>query len=91
MGISFLIFGLGVLTGKPFFEMFLTSVAVVVAAVPEGLLPALTVVLATGMQKLAKHKGLIRKMTAAETLGCVSVICADKTGTLTRGELKIKL
>ena len=87
--VNILIFGLGVLSGKPFFEMVLTSVAVVVAAVPEGLLPAMTVILAIGMQRLARHKGLVRKMLAAETLGSVSVICADKTGTLTQGEMRV--
>jgi len=89
VGINILIFGLGVLTGKPLFEMFLTSVAVVVAAVPEGLLPAMTVILAISMQRLARHKGLVRRMLAAETLGSISVICADKTGTLTRGEMRV--
>ena len=89
VGINILIFGIGILTGVPFFEMFLTSVAVVVSAVPEGLLPAMTVVLAVGAQKLAKHKGLVRKMVAAETLGSVSVICTDKTGTLTKGEMRV--
>ena len=83
------IFGLGILTGKPLLEMFMTSVAVVVAAVPEGLLPAMTVILAIGMQRLAKQKGLVRKMIAAETLGAVSVICSDKTGTLTQGEMRV--
>ncbi|MCH7641115.1 cation-transporting P-type ATPase, partial [Patescibacteria group bacterium] len=63
--------------------------AVVVAAVPEGLFPAMTVILAIGMQRLACHKGLVRKMLAAETLGSVSVICADKTGTLTQGEMRV--
>ncbi len=87
--VNVLIFGIGVFTGKPLFEMFLTSVAVVVAAVPEGLLPAMTVILAIGMQRLAKHNGLVRKMLAAETLGSVSVICSDKTGTLTQGEMRV--
>lgn len=86
---NILIFGIGILTGQPIFEMFLTSVAVVVAGIPEALLPAMTVVLAIGMQKLARNKGLVRKMMAAETLGCVSVICTDKTGTLTRGEMRV--
>ncbi|MFH1827020.1 MAG: HAD-IC family P-type ATPase [bacterium] len=89
IGVNILIFSIGILTGKPFFEMFMTSVAVVVAAVPEGLLPAMTVVLAIGTQKLAKHKGLVRKMVAAETLGSVSVICTDKTGTITKGEMRV--
>ncbi|MCD4694076.1 HAD-IC family P-type ATPase, partial [bacterium] len=87
--VNIIIFAIGIMTGKPLFEMFLTSVAVVVAAVPEGLLPAMTVILAIGMQKLAKHNGLVRKMVAAETLGSVSVICSDKTGTLTQGEMRV--
>ena len=86
---NIVIFGLGVATGKPILEMFLISVAMVVAAVPEGLLPAMTVILAIGMQRLAKQKGLVRKMLATETLGSVSVICSDKTGTLTQGEMRV--
>lgn len=89
IGINVVIFCIGVIKGVPFYEMFLTSVAIVVSAVPEGLLPAMTVVLAIGTQKLAKHKGLVRKMVAAETLGSVSVICTDKTGTLTKGEMRV--
>lgn len=87
--INALIFGLGILAGKPFLEMFMTSVAMIVAAIPEGLLPAMTVILAIGMQRLAKQKGLIRKMLATETLGAVTVICSDKTGTLTKGEMRL--
>lgn len=87
--VNVVIFGLGLLFGKPLFEMFMTSVAMVVAAVPEGLLPAMTVILAIGMQRLAKQKGLVRKMLATETLGSVSVICSDKTGTLTQGEMRV--
>ncbi len=87
--INVAIFGLGLLMGKSLLEMFMTSIAMVVAAVPEGLLPAMTVILAIGMQRLAKQKGLVRKMLATETLGSVSVICSDKTGTLTRGEMRV--
>jgi P-type Ca2+ transporter type 2C len=87
--LNIFIFVLGILTGKPLFEMFMTSVAVVVAAIPEGLLPAMTVILAIGMQRLAKQNGLVRKMLAVETLGSVSVICSDKTGTLTQGEMRV--
>lgn len=87
--VNIIIFAVGIMTGKPLFEMFLTSVAVVVAAVPNGLLPAMTIILAIGMQKLSKHNGLVRKMLAAETLGSVSVICSDKTGTLTKGEMRV--
>lgn len=89
IGINAFIFFLGVLAGKAPLEMFLTSVAVIVAATPEGLLPALTIILAIGMQNLARHKGLVRKMLAAEALGSVSVICVDKTGTVTQGEMRV--
>ncbi|MFO7807289.1 MAG: HAD-IC family P-type ATPase [Candidatus Moraniibacteriota bacterium] len=87
--VNIFIFGLGVFKGEPFFEMFLTSVAMVVAAIPEGLLPAMTVILAVGMQKLAKERGLIRRMITTETLGSISVICSDKTGTLTKGKMRM--
>lgn len=87
--INLVIFAVGLLRSQPLIEMFLTSVAMVVAAVPEGLLPAMTVILAVGMQRLAKENGLVRKMLATETLGSVSVICSDKTGTLTQGEMRV--
>lgn len=87
--ISLLIFTIGITTGKDIFEMFLTSVAVAVAAIPEGLPIAVTVILALGMQRVLKKKGLIRKMVAAETLGSTSIIATDKTGTLTEGKMQI--
>jgi P-type Ca2+ transporter type 2C len=87
--LNIIVFGLGILMWKPIFEMFLTSVSMVVAAVPEWLLPAMTIILAVWMQKLAKQKGLVRKMLATETLGAVSVICSDKTWTLTQGEMRV--
>ncbi|KKS31695.1 hypothetical protein A2380_03745 [candidate division WWE3 bacterium RIFOXYB1_FULL_43_24] len=70
-------------------EIFTTSVALAVSSIPEGLLVSLTVVLAVGMQKILKRKGLVRKLAAAETLGGVTVICVDKTGTLTQGQMKV--
>lgn len=85
--VNLLIFLLGVILHKSIYEMFLTSVALVVAAVPEGLMPAMSIILATGMQKLSKRKGLVRRMLAAETLGSITTICTDKTGTLTTGEM----
>ncbi len=88
VAINIVIFLLGILTGVPLLQMFLTSVAVVVSAVPEGLIPAMTVILTVGMNKLVKNKGLVRKLVAAETLGSVSVICTDKTGTLTVGQMQ---
>jgi len=86
--INVIIFAVGIFTGIPLLEMFMTAVAVVVSAVPEGLIPAMTVILTVGMNKLVKKNGLVRKLVAAETLGSVTVICADKTGTLTQGEMR---
>jgi len=87
--ICLLIFGLGIIFGRDKFEMFLTSVAVAVAAIPEGLPVAITVILALGMQRILKKQGLVRKMVAAETLGSTSIICTDKTGTLTEAKMKV--
>ncbi|MFA6513940.1 MAG: HAD-IC family P-type ATPase [Patescibacteria group bacterium] len=84
-----IIFFIGILLGRDIFEMFMVSVVIVVSAVPEGLIPAMTIILAVGMQRLANKQGLVRRAVAAETLGSVSVICADKTGTLTQGEMMI--
>ncbi|PIS08781.1 hypothetical protein COT75_04845 [Candidatus Beckwithbacteria bacterium CG10_big_fil_rev_8_21_14_0_10_34_10] len=87
--ICLIIFFEGILRQRPWLEMFTLSVAVAVAAIPEGLVIALTVILTLGMQKILKRKGLVRKLLAAETLGSVDVICADKTGTLTEGKMKV--
>ena len=87
--ITFLLFITGEFLGYGFLEMFTISVAVAVAAIPEGLIVTLTVILALGMQRILKRKAVVRKLLAAETLGSVSVICADKTGTLTEGELQV--
>jgi len=87
--VSATLFFIGLASGKDFLEMFATSVAVAVSAIPEGLLIALTVILALGMHKMYKVKALVRKMVSAETLGSVNFICADKTGTLTRGEMVV--
>lgn len=87
--LSFLILTTGLLAGKSFGEMFSTSVALAVAAIPEGLAVSLTVILAVGMQRILKRKALARRLLAAETLGSVTVICTDKTGTLTEGRFKV--
>ena len=87
--LSFLIFVLGIATGRDMFEMFLTAVAVAVAAIPEGLPVAITIILALGMQRILKKQGLVRKMVAAETLGSTSIIATDKTCTLTEGKMKV--
>jgi len=84
-----LMFFIGLLAGRPLAEMFATSIAVAVSAIPEGLTIALTVILALGMQEILRRKGLVRSLIAAETLGATSVICTDKTGTLTEGQMKV--
>ncbi len=87
--ICIFIFIEGIITGNSFLEMFTTSVAVAVAAIPEGLPVAMTVILALGMQRILKKKGLVRKLISAETLGSTSVIATDKTATLTEGKIKV--
>jgi len=79
----------GLLTGGKFIEMFETVVAVAVAAIPEGLPVAMTVILSLGMQQILRKKGLVRRLASAETLGSTSIICTDKTATLTEGKMKV--
>ncbi len=86
---SIFIFIEGMLTGGDFVEIFTISVAVAVASIPEGLPVAMTVVLALGMQRILKRKGLIRRLASAETLGSTSVILTDKTGTLTQAKMRV--
>jgi Ca2+-transporting ATPase len=84
-----LIFTLGVWRGLPASEMFLIAIAIAVAAMPEGLPAAVTVVLAIGMESILKKKGLVRNLLAAETLGSTTVILTDKTGTLTKAKMTV--
>ncbi len=79
----------GILIGKDFLELFTLSIAIAVSAVPEGLAAAVTIILVLGMQIILKRKALIRKLVAAETLGSTTVICSDKTGTLTEGKMNV--
>src|SRR3989338_11052413 len=81
------VFVVGVFFGKPWLEMFLTAVAIAVSAIPEGLPISMTVVLAIGVETMAKRKGVVRKLIAAETLGGTTVILTDKTGTLTMAKM----
>jgi len=79
----------GLVMGRGFFEMLRTSIILAIAAVPEGLLIAVTVILVLGMRKILKRSGLVKKLLAVETLGSVTVICTDKTGTLTEGRMRV--
>lgn len=81
------IFALGLLRGIPLLEIFMSSVSLAVAAIPEGLPAVVTVALALGVQRMVRRDVLVRRLSAVETMGCLQVICTDKTGTLTVGEM----
>jgi Ca2+-transporting ATPase len=79
----------GLLMGGDFLNMLRTSIILAIAAVPEGLLIAVTVILVLGMRKILRRSGLVKKLLAVETLGSVTTICTDKTGTLTEGRMRV--
>ncbi len=85
-----LIVALGLLRGQPFLEMLIFGVALAVAVVPEALPAVVTISLAIGVQRMVKRHALMRRLPAVETLGCTSVICSDKTGTLTKDEMTVR-
>lgn len=84
-----IVFALGVSQGQPLYEMFLLSIAIIVGAVPEALPIGLTSVLAVGVEHIARQKGIMRSLTAAETLGSTTVIMTDKTGTITAARMEL--
>ena len=87
--LTVIVFFIGVASGHSYLDMFLTSVAIAVSAIPEGLPVALTVILAVGVERMAKRNGVVRKLVAAEALGDVTVILTDKTGTLTMAKMEL--
>ena len=90
VGIVILIVAIGIGRGYGFAEIFLLGVAAVVSAIPEELIVMVTVALSLGMRRMAGKKALVRKLQAVETMGAVTVICSDKTGTLTEGEMTVR-
>lgn len=81
---------LGIIEGHPMYQMFLAGVSLAVAAIPEGLPAIVTVALSLGVQRMIRKKAIVRELSAVETLGCASIVCSDKTGTMTENKMTVK-
>lgn len=89
VGVCVIVFLAGIFRGEPIFDMLLTGITIAIAAIPEGLPATVTIALALAVSRMLKQKALVNKLHSVETLGCTSVICSDKTGTITENKMTV--